>query len=134
VASGDVNNDGYDDIVFSAPQGDQGASNTGSVYVVYGKATGWLSSQDVNNTFLNGAGTALNGFRLDGEEASNHIGTGDLGYPNLAVGDINGDGKGDIMIISRFRPSSTYVGSTYLVYGQNSTKWQVSQSLSTLLE
>jgi len=40
VSSGDVNGDGYADVIIGAP-GDWG---TGEVYVVFGKASGWSAS------------------------------------------------------------------------------------------
>ena len=36
AAAGDVNGDGYDDIVIGAPQDDSGASNAGAAYVFFG--------------------------------------------------------------------------------------------------
>lgn len=38
-AAGDVNNDGFDDIVIGAPYGDVGTANAGDAYVIYGKAS-----------------------------------------------------------------------------------------------
>ena len=50
--AGDVNADGFDDIIIGAPYADEGGSASGSSYVVFGKAGGF--------------GTTLNLSLLDG--------------------------------------------------------------------
>ena len=54
VSSGDVNGDGYADVLIGAPAA-AGSSNsalaTGETYVVFGKASGWAASMSVGNGF-----------------------------------------------------------------------------------
>ena len=40
-SAGDVNGDGFDDLIVGAPDGDDGGSNAGEAYVVFGKASGF---------------------------------------------------------------------------------------------
>ncbi len=78
---GDVNGDGYTDIVVGASQADGASSSyNGAVFVMFGQVSNWSASYDVESVADGNAG-----FRVTG------AGTGD----NLAVtgvGDVNGDG------------------------------------------
>src|SRR5262249_2275278 len=76
VASGDVNGDGYSDVILGAPFKDPG----GSTYVVFGKASGFAA--DLALSALDGS----NGFRIDGESSDDVFGW------SVASGDVNGDG------------------------------------------
>jgi hypothetical protein len=130
---GDINGDGYDDILVFATLADQGATNTGSAYLVYGKASGWSGTQSVTDVWLAGSGGVPNGFRLDGEAAENTIGQEYPGVKASAIGDTNRDGKADMAILSRSRPNNTLAGSAYVVFGRSPNKWQTTQSLADLL-
>ncbi|MFC1597903.1 FG-GAP repeat protein, partial [Patescibacteria group bacterium] len=98
IAVGDLNNDGYQDMVL----GDAGATTNGTVYVQYGQSalfsTASLSTADVAVT---------------GEAA------GDLVGGAVAVCDVNGDGYDDFLAGSPSEDSGgTNAGVAYLVYGQ----------------
>jgi hypothetical protein len=130
LATGDLNNDGFTDILIISESADQnGLNNSGSLYVIYGKAAGWSGTQNLTPTYLQGGGTSVNGFRIDGEAASDVICAG-----GLATGDSNGDGRLDIACLSHTRPNSTNFGSTYLIYGRTPTNWNTTQILSDLLQ
>ncbi len=61
AGAGDVNADGFADVMIGAPNADPTArSGAGSSYVVFGKASDFVSP--INLSTLNGG----NGFRLDG--------------------------------------------------------------------
>jgi Ca2+-binding RTX toxin-like protein len=81
-SAGDVNGDGFDDLLIGTPgAGSNGQYNVGVSYVVFGKAGGFSSSLNVST--LNGS----NGFVLNG------INAGDgLGNSLSSAGDVNGDG------------------------------------------
>jgi len=112
VAAGDVNGDGISDIIIGAP----GAlSNRGSVYVVFGKTSGWLST--FNLVTLNGT----NGFRI------NDVNTGEKAGYSVAAGDVNNDGKADIVIGA---PSSG-AGKVYVVYGNSNWSSYAAYSLDS---
>ena len=75
---GDVNGDGYDDVLLGAPSSNWGQSNTGGVWVFYGSAAG--------------LGTV-----------STLIGTGaqqdeQFGASIAGLGDVNGDGYADVAV------------------------------------
>ncbi|MAP96551.1 MAG: hypothetical protein CMK07_16560, partial [Ponticaulis sp.] len=87
-SAGDINNDGYDDVIVGAPSADQpGADNTGTAYIVYGKSGGFDTSIDLSD--IDGS----NGFFVQGLAAGSA-----LGAAVSTIGDINGDGIGDIII------------------------------------
>lgn len=58
--AGDVNGDGFDDIIVSSPGANPNSHGSGSSYVVFGKASGFAVTTNLSN--LDGS----NGFRLDG--------------------------------------------------------------------
>ena len=77
--AGDVNGDGFNDLVIGAPNARVNGHYTGSSYVVFGKASGFAATLDLST--LNGS----NGFRLNGVEA------GDIfGSSVSSAGDVNG--------------------------------------------
>ncbi len=119
--AGDVNGDGFDDVIIGALNADSNGENSGSVYVVFGKAGNFndimnLSSLDGNN-----------GFRLDGEFARNYVGN----VVNNA-GDVNGDGFDDLLIgVNNNDPNGPFSGSSYVVFGK-ATGFHATMNLSSL--
>ncbi len=101
-AVGDINGDGYADLLIGAYKH---ASGTGRSYVVFG-GSGVESSEILALSSLNGT----NGFKLDGESANDWS-----GYSVSAAGDINGDGYADMLIGAPYAGSST--GRSYVVFG-----------------
>ncbi|WP_297326066.1 integrin alpha, partial [Nitrosomonas sp.] len=61
--AGDVNGDGFDDVIIGAPGVDPNGNLSGSSYVVFGQASGFNAT--LNLASLDGS----NGFRLDGAAA-----------------------------------------------------------------
>lgn len=83
--AGDVNGDGRADLLIGAPNADPGGrTDAGSVYVVFGPATGLPSA-------LGALGAR--GFRIDGAAAGHRLGTS-----VSAAGDVDGDGFGDVLV------------------------------------
>lgn len=122
-SAGDVNGDGYDDLIIGAPYADPGGNDSaGETYIVFGKASGWTGS--FNLSALNGS----NGFALQGIDA------GDLsGWSVSSAGDVNGDGYDDVIIGARYADpdGNADAGETYVVFGK-AAGWTASFDLSTL--
>jgi hypothetical protein len=104
--AGDVNGDGFDDILIGAFGADPNGSYSGQSYVVYG---GSAVPATVELSALGGT----NGFRVNG------ISTYDFsGRAVSGTGDVNGDTFDDILIGAyRAGPNGSYSGQSYVVYG-----------------
>jgi hypothetical protein len=109
--AGDINDDGFQDIVIGAHQhGTVGRSESGAVYVIFGKAT-YTSTLDVSSM------TSAQGFKIIGANTEDR-----LGKSVHTAGDVDGDGIDDIVSGAESADSngSGNSGRTYVVYGQSS--------------
>jgi hypothetical protein len=109
---GDVNGDGKADMLIGASQY---SSSTGRVYLIYG-------SSSLTNIAL-GSLTSTQGITITGESFSS------TGISVTIGGDINGDGKADILIGADGNAVST--GRVYLIYGSSSLTNIALESLTT---
>ncbi|MFO7854349.1 MAG: integrin alpha, partial [Paracoccaceae bacterium] len=103
---GDVNGDGFADVIVGAPGHDGYGRNSGEAYVVFGGTGGFPSELDPSA--LDGA----NGFRIEGGAPYARA-----GISVSSAGDLNGDGIDDLVVGAR---GSTYygvAGAAYVVFG-----------------
>jgi Putative Ig domain/FG-GAP repeat len=107
--AGDVNGDGLADVIIGAELADNnGRSNSGSAYVVFGR-------RDVANLDLGALGPG--GFRIDGAAAGD-----DAGASVAGAGDLNADGLADLLVgANGADPNGEASGSAYVIFGRRIT-------------
>lgn len=114
--AGDVNGDGYDDILIGSSSDDDGGDSAGQVYLILGKGSGWAMNTDVSTVDASFWGEAASDFA--GESVS-------------GAGDVNGDGFDDILIGATGSDDgiTNVVGRGYLILGKASG-WVMGTNLS----
>ena len=114
--AGDVNGDGFDDILIGSSGNDEGGSNAGAAYVIHGPIYGTMD-------------LALADAKLIGEEID------DYAARYLApAGDMNGDGYDDILVGAPMNDFiDTAAGVAYLVLGPVSGSLELSLADAQLL-
>jgi hypothetical protein len=105
--AGDVNGDGFDDVIIGARGADPNGSFSGESYVVFGKDTGF--SAQIELSALDGT----DGFVLEGIDGGDESGRSVSG-----AGDVNGDGVDDLVIGALLAdPNGSASGESYVVFG-----------------
>ena len=106
-SAGDVNGDGFDDLIVGSYKASPNGTKSGVSYVVFGKATGFGTNIDVSS--LDGT----NGFQINGEAQDDYAGR------VSSAGDINGDGLAE-MIVGAFGndAADNAAGAAYVLLGQ----------------
>ncbi|MEO1210419.1 MAG: hypothetical protein AAFX78_12825 [Cyanobacteria bacterium J06638_20] len=109
--AGDINGDGFDDLIIGASFADPNGNNTaGESYVVFGRDQGFAAS--LNLADLNGG----NGFVINGIDRNDRSGGSVSG-----AGDINGDGLDDLIIsaVDAAPNGNLFAGESYVVFGRD---------------
>lgn len=110
--AGDMNGDGLGDVIVGADGADNNARlGSGSAYVVFGK-----SSTDAVQLATFGTPVGNAGFRIDGAAAGDQTGT-----TVADTGDVNGDGRSDVVIgAPETDDNGDGSGSALVVFGSSS--------------
>jgi FG-GAP repeat/FG-GAP-like repeat/Secretion system C-terminal sorting domain len=112
ASAGDVNGDGYSDVIVGANYFDNGQTDEGAAFIYHGSATG-----------INTTASAI----LDKNQAG-----ASLGFSVASAGDANGDGYSDVIIGSpQFDNGETDEGAAFVYYGSASG---INTSMQTHLE
>ena len=96
--AGDVNGDGFDDVLVGALYEDEAGTSAGAAYLVLGPVSGALDLGLADSKFT-------------GEQGGDR-----LGHSVAGVGDVNGDGFGDILL-GAYNEGESEEGAVYLVLG-----------------
>lgn len=106
----DLNGDGKAEIVVGAPGNDAGGADAGAAYVVWGKATGSIIR-------LTNVASGTGGYKIVGEAAGDGA-----GRVVGTVGDLNGDGKAEILVgAPDSHAGGDQSGAVYVVFGKSAT-------------
>ena len=102
AGSGDVNGDGFDDLLVKAPGNDEGFEGAGQIYLVLGRSVGWAEENS-----------------LAAADASWIGESNQAGYSAAIAGDVNGDGLDDILVDALYHDESApSAGKVYLILGE----------------
>ncbi|SEO33740.1 FG-GAP repeat-containing protein, partial [Pseudorhodobacter antarcticus] len=106
-SAGDVNGDGFDDLIVGAKLDDPNGSNSGASFVVFGKTDGTAVQ-------LSAIEAGSGGFVINGVSASDNS-----GYSVSSAGDVNGDGFDDLIVGAPFDdPNGGGSGASFVVFGK----------------
>ncbi len=112
---GDVNKDGFDDILIGAPTNDENGNDSGQVYLIFGKESGYVMDMNISNSSAS----------FHGEQAGNMLGGRVAG-----AGDVNGDGYADFLITAlNLDEYPNYTGKVYLILGKE-IGWEIDMNIS----
>jgi hypothetical protein len=104
---GDVNADGFGDIIIGSHTNDESGTDSGKTYLIYGSAAHFSGEINLSQVGLT---SGIAGATFLGENAGDYSGVSVVG-----AGDVNGDTYDDILIGAY--GYDNYNGKVYLIYG-----------------
>ena len=120
LAGGDVNGDGFDDLLLGLPQGNDAVAGGGEVFIFYGHRNGidsWMANGAEFSLEELATGYASTVRKLSGEfvtgDLQSHMGIG----TNLKVVDANNDGNDDLLSYGDNLGDYSDDGAIVLIYG-----------------
>ncbi len=104
AGAGDVNNDGYDDVIVGAPLYDSGQSDEGAVFLFHGSPSGIADADPSTATT-----------QLEGDQVR-----GNFGF-SLAAGNVNGDAFSDVIVgANMYNAGQVQEGAVFVFLGSAS--------------
>ncbi len=119
---GDVNNDGYNDLLISGEWNDEGGPFTGQVYLILGRPT----NQWTKDVLLNQVANA---------SYIGNITAWQLGFDAAGIGDVNNDNYDDFLIgaltaTDPLTPQEKNFRHVFLIFGRATDLWEMDRPIS----
>jgi len=116
-AAGDMNKDGFADVIVSAHRDDAGGAQSGSAYIFFGSET---LPASIDASIAN--------VKIIGEDANDYFGGSVSGG-----GDVNGDGFSDVIVAaSQEDAGGSAAGAAYVFYGSNAMSTSIDASVADI--
>lgn len=123
-SAGDVNGDGVGDVIIGAPGLAAGSATIGAVYIFQGSTSGSASSPGITATSAAGASTTIGAPTPEISGAA--IYTTCFGFSVSSAGDVNHDGKSDVIIgeplaLEQAGGDAVFAGRAYIYYSSGTS-------------